>query len=198
MDGVREASRDRAPATRVCLGGAARTQGSVNALPDEEYRRLRAKSRPVFDRPGVIRRFTPHPSRRSGPPYGLPFGRSTTLRRSQGRSYRRSLIRAQFATWMSQRVESASSRETREASQSHAFDWPAPGEGRSPNSLVNEEHSTDEEYRGNPPILASSLCAQRGIRRGCRRRGRDRVRRGRVDVRWHLGASLVHLAASMR
>jgi hypothetical protein len=34
---------------------------------------------------------------------------------------------------------SASSHEIRKASQSHAFDWPVPGEGRSPNSPADGE-----------------------------------------------------------
>jgi len=33
----------------------------------------------------------------------------------------------------------ASSREIRKASQSQAFDWPVPREGRSPNGMADEE-----------------------------------------------------------
>jgi len=64
-----------------------------------------APSRPVKDRPGVIRHFVPHPRVGSG----RPCGRSTSMRRSQG---------------VTGTAEIDSAKNSK-ASRSHAFDWPA-------------------------------------------------------------------------
>ena len=52
--------------------------------------------------------------------------------------YRCGSIRAQLPQDVAM-DRSASSHEIRKASQSHAFDWPVPGEGRSPNGPADGE-----------------------------------------------------------
>ena len=53
-------------------------------------------------------------------------------------------------------------------------------------------------HRGNWPSPASSIFFLEGTRRDCKPRGRDRARRGQVDVQSRRRASPAHLIESMR
>jgi hypothetical protein len=104
-----------------------RIEGTPEAgTPRSAARRCRAKSRPVFDRPGL-----------------------------QGRCYRWSAIRVPIATKKSQRIDGqtrrASSTEIRKATRSHVFESPMLGEHtgeqhcceRSDRSRAGPQRSTD-------------------------------------------------------